>query len=412
MNLTNDDYISIDLKEIRKSMKNIDLENIFIQDYPEYIEINVSKLLGGGLFSKCKQYPLVEDITEASDILNALFPARILGSDGYHIFLKFLDVVKLFNPSSDLGKLLETAIQAVVATSAAVFTMGLGGDRIVNAVFTIKKGIFFSIDIIQFIDYVLGTLTIQTNIQNEQPEFTENMQKIQNIQLDPDAIRFIADLFNINFNDGPSGVKCWVDQIYKKYNMEGTNIFLCQALMPLYFPLVEFIANFIGTSIPNVGIIVIEKMKKMMKTNFGKKLGMKLVIRHLKKSYRKIPKKFRKMIEDPDKFKDYIDTELNYYRESLRKAFGIDEEMIYENEMEGGMIGPPGYKFAKKFIEKRTGDIMRITGINKIFIPQIRNVDKLINLILMHSEFFPYVLNKLLAISFAILYVFKKCPIQ
>jgi hypothetical protein len=411
MSFKNDDYISINLKDLEKITKEIKNINLFIPI--EYIEIDIPKLIGGGLFSSCKKsYPLVEDITEASDVLNALFPARILGSDGYYTFLRALEIVKMFSPSTDMGKLLETGIQAVVATGAAVLSLGLGGDMIVNAVFTVKKGIFFAIDIIQFIDYVLGTITIPVEQIGDQPEFEQNMQKIQNIQLDPDAIRFIADLFNINFNDGPNGVKCWVDAIFKKYNMEGTNIFLCQALMPLYFPLVEFIANFIGTSIPDVGIVVIETLKKLMKTNFGKSMGMNIVIKQLKRSYRRIPKKFRKMIENPAKFKEFIDSELNYQRESLRKAFGIRQEDLMEEQQEGGIFMPPGAKFARKMIEKRSGQIMRLTSVNRLLIPQLKQIDKLLSFIIEHSEFFPYVLNKLLAIAFAIIYVFKKCPVQ
>lgn len=413
MSLNNDDYISIDLTDIINEMKQIKVDNNF---FPyQYIDINISKLLGGGLFNKCKrEYPLVTDVTEATDVLNALFPVRILGSDGYHTFIQALDIVKIFSPSTDLGRMLETAIQALVATGAAVLSLGMGGDMIVNAIFTVKKGVFFAIDIIQFIDYILGTMTIQVEEIRDQTEFQQEMQKIQNIQLDPDAIRFIADLFNINFNDGPDGVKCWVDAIYKKYEMEGTNIFLCQALMPLYFPLVDFITNFIGTSVPDVGIVVIETLKKTMRTNYGKKMGMNIIIKQLKRSYKKIPKRFRKMIENPEKFRDYIDSDLNYHRETLRKVFGISEEDLVEGEMAGG-IGiplPPGTRLAKRMIEKSSGQIMRLTGINKLLIPQLRQIDQIFKFIIEHSEFFPYVLNKLLAIAFAIIYVFKRCPIQ
>ena len=38
-----------------------------------------------------------------------------------------------------------------------------------------------------------------------------------NKKIDPDAVRFLSDVLNIDFRDGPSGVECWVKQIFEVY---------------------------------------------------------------------------------------------------------------------------------------------------------------------------------------------------
>lgn len=117
----------------------------------------------------------------------------------------------------------------------------------------------------------------------------------------------------------------------------------------------------IATSIPNLGATAGMIIIRMMQSNAGKNFMMGIVIKRLNKFYRKIPKKMRRILKDPEKLEKMINKYLKY----------------------GGIIS-----------KKLLGD----TGIS----------DTIIN----STKLIAYMLHKMLAITFALLYVFKKCPVK
>jgi len=79
-------------------------------------------------------------------------------------------VISSISPQSISGQAIELILQAILATTAAVGSLGYGGDIIVNMLFTIKKGLFFVASIILFFDNFFGTLSV------EKEDLTETMQ--------------------------------------------------------------------------------------------------------------------------------------------------------------------------------------------------------------------------------------------
>ena len=237
------------------------------------------------------------------------------------------------------------------------------------------------------------------------------------------------DFFSIDFKDGPNGVECWVSEIFKKFKNKNMNIVICDIIeeTQILDTMGQFIANFIASSIPDAGYLVKKSIEKLMKSKIGKKLVMKTIMKRFKKNYNKIPKNIRKMIQEPDLFEQsFMETYLELRKEFTSKEFpitsefedqieeSINEEQINEEqineEQQGGFLMKLLYRGATK-VGKKLG---RITASGVGFIIKKAGIgDQLIihiDPIASKAKLLTYTIHKMLAISYAILCILKKCP--
>lgn len=415
-----------------------------------YVDIDVNNLMGGGiidtfknLFKKCKkEYPLIEELPENANILDNLFPSSVVGSGAYTSIVWIANALSRITPDSTGGKTIEMMIQSIVATLATIASLGAGGDMIVNLLFTIKKGIFFVATIIRTIDNIVGTMTIP----EEQLQETLNLgrdidgnsdQEIVDVpaQIDPNSKLFIANLLSVDFRDGPKGVECWVKQIFKKYNNIDTSLFVCEALRPIYPALASFIANIIGGMIPDVGVVVINSIQLAMSTKKGQNMGIKIILKLIRKFYKQIPKGVRKMLQDPILMDETITNLFTSLQDGLHDIFGHYEQerakgeaivdavedavagqMESEIEQDGSGLFRVLSAPARKVIST-TGTVgkyavkygSKMVGLDKVIAKQLVKFDAIVEIVIKYSKLLSYMISKLLAFSFTMLYVFQRC---
>lgn len=392
----------------------------------------------GGTFC-WKKYKIITDTQDMEDVLSKLIPVSIINGDVYTTIIELTEKISQLTPSTTTGYYSEKILQILTASGAAIVTLGAGGDMIVNLIFTIKNGLVFISKIIQLIDEVIGTVTTQNN-----------GEKV----IDPDAIKLISNLFAINFEDGVTGVECWVRAIMKNAKTEGNYLFICDLLQRVYPSMVDFIANMIGTMIPDAGVFVKEAIVYMMKKETGKRIIIGQIIRLLIKNYNKIPRKYRKMIERPDDFEKMMTTEYKTLQKILYDTFGdinntqyterenkrgenieheneqvenIDVEHENEQEVnsdieqntiqEGGLFPISIAQRVGKHIGSRIGKeaariVGRTTGLDNVIIEQMTNLNNAAEYIMSNAKLIAYILHKMTALSFAILYILKECPMN
>lgn len=373
---------------------------------------------------RCDKYPLVEDTTEISELLDKLFPPTILGGNVVDTIQQINNTVMKLSTESNLWYYIEKIIQAGASIGAAAGTAGAGGDMAVSLIFTIRHGVDMA-------SRVVNTVFRFRDIVFEERE--------EGMGVSTETVRFLGDLFNIDFRDGPDGVDCWVGQMFKQYNMDNMNVVICQLLNEtrIYQKMTEFVGNFIGSMIPDAGFLVSSFIIKFMSSNFGKRSMMRTIIKMLKKKYKKIPKSVRLIIQDPNKLDAFV---LDSYS-NFRKAFGITEkikeplvsedqpplpdenteqipaeqtlEQTLEQPTEGGGLISMAMKRTKKMGKralKVAGLVGRLTGTNEMIISKM---DQLMQqFIIPYSKIVAYTLHKMLALTFALLYIFEKCPLE
>ena len=108
----------------------------------------------------CKNPKLVKEVSEKFNFLDKLIPSRLLESKGYAIIKETARIISAISPESMSGRAIELILRAIVATAAAVASLGAGGDIIVNTLFTIKKGLFFIASVILFFDDFFQTISV------------------------------------------------------------------------------------------------------------------------------------------------------------------------------------------------------------------------------------------------------------
>lgn len=353
---------------------------------------------GKGLFSHCKTYEIVTDIKDVSQITNNFFPSSLVDGNAYKIIQMLCDEVLTLVPESNTGYYAEKIVQISTATGMAVGTAGAGGDMAVNAVFTIKDGLIFAAKIIKIVDELIKT------VSERKDDGTTNISD--------DAVKFMYNFVSINFNDGTDGVKCHVQQLMKLLKTEKSRVFVCEIMQKAYPSMVNFISNLMGTMVPDVGVVVKETILYVMKKEFGKNLFIKQIIKTLKKQYGKVPKKFRKMLEEPDKLGKFITEIFQGLQEFLREitSYVPDDKQ----EQTGGIFIP-----FKTVVTKRVGKIAKgvsstvlgITGLDKVLASKLEGIDNAISQMIQYSKLIAYMINKMLALTFAMLYVLLECPL-
>ncbi len=245
---------------------------------------------------QCKlEYPLVnpKKIPTALDIILKICPKSWAVAARKYPPKKFLlslrhkfdgmrSVLSALNTDTFGKKVIVNTMHIVAGVGAAIATAGAGGDMLVNMVFTIKS----------ILDLIIGSI-----------------DGLIGILSDRDGIRFIYDIFSIDFRDGPFGVKCWMEYILKTYG-EGSKAYAiaCRFFNMLVDKFANFIGNMMGSMIPDtVGLLSL--IVPMIINNFQKG-AFTFLEKQLNKFYKRIPWDKRRLIENPSLFKAYLDKKI------------------------------------------------------------------------------------------------------
>jgi len=169
---------------------------------------------------------------------------------------------------------------ARVTTSVAldVATFGAGGDVIISLLFTIKSILDLMMSII---GGIIGILD------------------------DEEGTRFIYDVFNIDFTDGPFGVKCWVGYMLNQYG-GNTKVYsvVCKFFDKLLNKVAKFIGNAFGTMIPNSAGLPAILIPLLV--GFFREGALNMVEKEMNKYFEKIPHDMKIMIKDPELLIKYL----------------------------------------------------------------------------------------------------------
>lgn len=376
---------------------NIDIDNII-----GYDALAINKLLGGGLFSSCgKKHQIITDVQQTSNIMEQLFPSSLVDGVAYKTIIMLSNQVSSLSPKSTFGMITEKVVQTTSATGAAVATYGAGGDIAVNFVFTIKDGLIFAAKIIQMIENLSRTLTERVITQS---------QEVKTVVSD-DAIRFITNIVSIDFKEGIDGVECWVGDIMEHFKNTDARVFACDIFKQIYPELINFISNLMGTMIPNVGVVIKESILYVMKKDIGKNIMLNQIINQLKKQYKKIPKMFRRMLENPELLEKDLNDKYQSFQTEIHKMYP-DVKAKHDEMQQNGGIYIPGMSLVTSMAKKATQVIGNVTGLDKVLIDQLVKLDVIITTIEKNIRLVTYMIHKLLALTFSILFVLKSCSIQ
>jgi hypothetical protein len=338
--------------------------------------------------------------------MDKIFPMSIVGSQAYDIIMQINDQINALSTNSTIQYYLEEIVQIVASAVAIAATGGAGGDMIVSAFFTVRHGIAMSSKIIGMIDNIKKKLVV---------DFIDESGNKQ-ASISPETVQFLGDFFNIDFEDGPEGVECWVKAIFRKYRKQQMTVIMCDIISEaqLFETLGQFIANFIASSIPDAGYLVKKSIEKLMQSKMVRKVVMMNIMKRFKKNYKKIPKKTRLMIQKPELFEEaFMEKYLLVRKDFTSKEFPIqndNEEQQINIEQNGGIFRKIGLKQLSNIGEKVRGVAGKGVG---YVIKQVGVGDQLfeqIDPIMMHSKLIAYTIHKMLALSYAILCILKKCP--
>ena len=346
------------------------------------------------LFGKqCKEYKLVNindiDVKAITDSANPV--ANMLLGDNRDVIMQVVDIVgKIDFTESTIASLMQKITQWISATAAAVASMGAGGDMIVNSAFTVKHAITFLARIIKVVDNIAETVVTRGE---------------DGVKIDESAILLLMDIFNINFNDGSSGVKCWVEQIIKKYdNDDNSRNFVCELVKKVYPNMVRFISNLIGSSVPDLGVAAIELIERTMMSNFGKGIIMSSAIGTLEKQYKRIPKSMRNIIRDPKLLSQTLKERL----EPVVKYIKGDD---VEKKTKGSSWIRMPNRIIMDYAKSAVSSVASTAFHSVISDEQFNNFVKLLEVTIEKSDYIAYLINKLIAFTFAGLYFVRTCKV-
>lgn len=258
----------------------------------------------------CKpSYPLYSadvDLT-IKDVLLRLVPkyflpnADLLDSDTFiqKINDKIMTLAKPFNildTSTLLKKIGVNIFRVGTSLIADIATEGAGGDILIDIVFDVKS----VLDVLQAI--IAGLLPIADDQQ---------------------AIRFLHDIFSIDFKDGPFGVKCWVEFILKSYGKD-SQVYrvVCSFFNDLLDSLSNFIGNIIATTIPDsLGLPAIFANTII---TYAKKHAYGYAISFINSKYNKIPYDKQILIRNPQLMRGYFESKLRLIHILFIRKYGRD----------------------------------------------------------------------------------------
>ncbi len=340
---------------------------------------------------KCHpDYPLIskDEIIETSNIMSKLSP--MLSKP------ETLDEIKKL--SSELDGYMQYLLNATelgLSAGAIVATEGMGGDIVVKLLFSV-------FDVIGFLNFLIET--------------TEKME-------DPDLMRIFADILNIDFRDGPFGVKCWVNYIIEDYGRDNPIIQkICNFYDNIEEKFTEYVGKIVGGLIPDVPrLVTAEISKEIVKYEKHK------IFHFLDQKYHKIDKKVRKLVQDPSKLDKVLDKILETMKDYIvnlpEKLPIIVKEVIKKNAEVGALATPiPFAGIGSRIIGEIAGEtaaeslalVSKITGLKnleQLGVP-VEGIDKFFETLIQHSALISDGIHKSLAIMFSLVYILKYCSSQ
>ena len=239
------------------------------------------------------EYPLIDVDTTPTpeDLLLKILPKSFIseysGSDD--ILTNIYDKLKkIYIPFSFLNedtvgkKILVETGKILSSIGADIVTFGEGGDVIISLLFTIKNIIEVLMQVVKSLSELLD---------------------------DADALRFIYDILNINFTEGPVGVKCWIKYILDEYGSDSESYdLICSFFDSILDKLAAFIGNTVGTMIPDsAGLPGLLIPIIVAKARSG---ALKYVEKKVDHYYNKIPRRYHILIRNPKAFKKFLDKKI------------------------------------------------------------------------------------------------------
>lgn len=337
---------------------------------------------------KClPEYPLVNqnEIIDPINIISKISPR--LGNQQ-----TIDDLINLSQSFDSYRGYLMNIVELGLSAGAMIGTGGLGGDIIVKVLFSI-------FDIIDFLNFIIETI-YQIN--------------------DPYLLVIFSDILNIDFRDGPHGVKCWVEYIMYVYgdNMQAINS-LCTFYDKIRDKIANYIGKIIGSFIPNsprfiAGIIAQQIIK----------IGQSKLFRFVEKKYENINSSFKLYLQNPEHLTVLIQNileNMKIYTINFPEKFPfIIESIIKSSSNISARFNPNVFTRAAVNISsnlvgriagKSLSTVSRITGIKNIEqlgVP-IEGIDEFYDNLIDNSDIFANGLHKFMSFIFSLLYILKYC---
>lgn len=276
-----------------------------------------------------------------------------------HIFLPILN--PLFEVSdSILGFIADSGVRIATGIAAIITTSGLGGDTVVNLIYVLKNVISVLIKILN----ILANLTEAATQQ--------------------ESLNLIYDIFGIDFTDGPFGVKCWINYIWIQYRKDAS-IFkvVCNIIIkPLIGELAKLIGSAISTMLPDTagifGVIITAILDLIGTHSFG------FAASKLSEYYYRIPYDQQMILQDPKQLANYLLNAIKF----------IKKNTPFINNM--------ALEISKKKVKTQPTN-------ENIFDKARDDVNKLFDVLEKNANFFAITINKMFALTFALLYLSSHC---
>lgn len=318
---------------------------------------------------KCNEiYPLypIDKIPDVGEIIETILPGNWIddglksGKDLSEVINetgRYLDtlteVFSIFDENiGDIStKIIKSVTKIGLSVGAAVLTVGMGGDKLVNIPYFISKAINMTtktfnklFEITTKISSSLQKFAYEAkNMQNKiSNTFDKSLYEIENktdeirnkIKGSRNELAFIYDLFNVDFKHGPFHTVCWVDYIMDYYitnnkdNKDNANIdekLLC-LINDIYIEINESVIGFIGSAMDMIipGSIGLAGTLTPLLKDYSHVLYSG-VRDQFTDGYQQIPIEFRLLIQNPHKMSKYIFDKFNTY------SLGLTDLIIPEN---------------------------------------------------------------------------------
>lgn len=265
---------------------------------------------------KCRSvYPLVDEsrVITLKDILLQIIPktwipnAEEMDVDEFVLdFKQKLDIIKIpldllmILGDSFLGFAVQGIARVAASVGAIIGTAGLGGDTIVNLIFVFK-------DIIRTIYAIIDELV----------EFVA-------VSADPMGMRFMYEIFNIDFRDGVFGVECWINYILNTYGTDNSAFaHICKMFNKLLTKMADLIGSAISTLLPDTAGIAAIIISTILRLAEGKAYGA--AAKKLADFYEEIPRDQQMLLEKPLLMKVYLDDTIGFIEDIVVNKLGLSD---------------------------------------------------------------------------------------
>lgn len=334
---------------------------------------------------KCRaSYPLYPEgqIPKFKDIIIKLIPPNIVSAyipnyekidtdDVIKSVKNFLDIfgvmLNLIAPDSLIGKAISSIVESVAGIAVTALTTTLAIP---------------SAGAIKVINYLLKAFNVLKEAIGLLIKFVDALVSVNSLMTDNDTKRVIYDIFNMDFRDGPFGIRCNVNYIMNKYGkdtafMKHICSILVKILNVVYDKLVAFISKILTFSIPEGGVagVLITAIISLLKC---KTFDFALL----------------KMTQAYDKFS--YDKQLLFERPPLMKKMlddGVNNAKVFLDVINDNII-------------KKIENLIRSNTVLKI------NEFDLYAFLLSNNDFLAFSINKVLSLVFAMLNIFSLCAKQ